>query len=103
MTKDEMLQAARDAGLLFNEDAGTELAHELHISNLTEFWNSAMERAAVECDALKKRYADMAQVEDEAVLDTFGNSNINSRFWGHVSALAGVAHDIRAMKIKEGD
>lgn len=50
MTKNELLEMAREVGLLFNEESGTEAAHAIHHERLQSFCNAILERAAVECD-----------------------------------------------------
>lgn len=42
------MEMAREAGLLFNEKAGTEAAHAIHHERLQRFFNAILERAAVE-------------------------------------------------------
>ena len=76
ITKDELMQMAQDAGLI-------------------DFYNAILERAAAECDATKTRYKGMAEEEDKTLL----KAGECSDYWSHVSALAGAAYDIRALKI----
>lgn len=54
---------------------------------------------AVECDSLKVRYKGMAEEEDKVLL----KDGEGSDYWSHVSALAGAAYDIRALKITTGE
>lgn len=56
ITKDELMQMARDAGLLFNEDYGTVAAHDIHKSRIERFTNAILERAAVECESIEGIY-----------------------------------------------
>lgn len=63
------------------------------------FTNAILERAAVECDATKARYKGMAEEEDKTLL----KAGECSDYWSHVSALAGAAYDIRALKINTGE
>lgn len=96
ITKDDLMQMARDAGLLFNEDTGTELAHARHVEKLREFHNAILERAAVECDEHAESNANSAtKIED-------GGDDAHS-VWAMATASKYAGVKIRALKITEGD
>lgn len=90
MTKNEFMEMARLCGFWIDERSE---------AIICRFANGILERAAVECDSLKVRYKGMAEEEDKVLL----KDGEGSDYWSHVSALAGAAYDIRALKITKGE
>lgn len=103
ITKDELMQMARKAGFHSPKGGGELFSPYLEHMPMNDvvgrFYNAILERAAAECEATKTRYKDMAEEEDKTIL----KAGECSDYWSHVSALAGAAYDIRALKINTGD
>ena len=77
ITKDELMQMARESGLEFCEE---ESAHSVYVS-LAQFTNAILERAAVESERTARMHAAQTgrEIQDE------------------------ISHRIRALKINTGD
>lgn len=85
MTKDDLMQMARDAGLLFNEDRGHPVARARHQERMERFANAILERAAVEC------HQNVARMSNDIDGTAF------------YIATGQCAKAIRALKIPEGE
>ena len=94
ITKDELMQMARESGLEFCEE---ESAHSVYVS-LAQFTNAILERAAVDCDNAATQSGNTAKAS--AGIKDFRAQLVAEGAKAQASRLA---QHFRALKINTGD